>query len=280
MDNLSKDNVAKIKRNIANMVRKDLDKYGRKGDFTYEDFIEKVNKQGNKCYVCLQEFKYDGGKWCHYFPSADRIYNYSPHDKNNIAIACTFCNIRMFNQFQNKKCGLCEGLNHIYEGKIITKSELFRHLGNVNWRIKEYINGMSEPKPGISILLESMSSNYTIRKGELERLIDTQKMIYTFRNFMYSLNKDIRYNYFIITRDYLENEYNHNTIIHDVEKDRLKLLLDHWQWDTFVSQSTAWWSELTTKYALCATLRLTLDLWTHELKVYTSASDCESIGLR
>jgi hypothetical protein len=54
MINISKDNVAKIKRNIANLVRKDLEKYGRKGNFIYEDFIEKLNKQNNKCYICLQ----------------------------------------------------------------------------------------------------------------------------------------------------------------------------------------------------------------------------------
>jgi hypothetical protein len=119
MNNISKDNIAKIKRNIANSLRKDIVRFGRKGKFSYADFIDKIIKQGNKCYVCLQGFKYDGGNWCHFFPSADRIYNYAPHDRENIAISCTFCNIRMFNQFTEKKCGLCDGLNHVYEGNII-----------------------------------------------------------------------------------------------------------------------------------------------------------------
>jgi hypothetical protein len=186
----------------------------------------------------------------------------------------------MFNQFSKKQCGLCDGLNHIYDGEIITKSGLFRRLGNDNLRIKTYIDTIFALKHDISTLLESMSNDYKIRKGELEKLIDTQKMIYTFRNFMYSLNKDIRQNYFTITHDYLENEYKFNEILSESEKERLQLLLEHWQWDKFISQSTLWWSQLTIKHAICGTLRLTLDLWTHKLKVHTSISDYESLELR
>ena len=145
MDTLSKDVISRIKRNIAHNNRKDVEKYGIKGTLTYDDFIDKIKEQGNKCYVCLQEFQYNGGKWCYFSPSGDRIYNYSPHSKENIGISCVFCNIRMFKQISKKECGLCDGLNHLYDGDIITKSSLFRNLGNNNYIIKEYINTINKP---------------------------------------------------------------------------------------------------------------------------------------
>ena len=144
MDTLSKDVISKIKRNISHNNRKDLEKYRIKGTLTYDDFIDKIKEQGNKCYVCLQELQYNGGKWCYFFPSADRIYNYSPHSKENIGVSCVFCNIRMFKQVSKKECGLCNGLNHSYDGDIITKSSLFRNLDNNNYRIKEYIKTINK----------------------------------------------------------------------------------------------------------------------------------------
>jgi len=150
MDTLSKGVIAKIKRNIAGNNRKDLAQYGVKGTLTYDDYIDKIKEQGNKCYVCLQEFQYNGGQWCYFFPSADRIYNYSPHSKDNIGVSCLFCNIRMFKQISVKKCGLCEGLNHIYTGDIITKSELFSNLGNSDYNIKEHIGNLSKISANIN----------------------------------------------------------------------------------------------------------------------------------
>ena len=144
MDTLPKDTIKKIKRNIAGNNHSDIEQYGMKGTLTYDDFIEKIKEQGNKCYVCLQGFQYNGRQWCYFFPSADRIYNYSPHTKENIAVACLFCNIRMFKQISEKKCGLCEGLHHIHTGDIITKSSLFHRLGNNNDIIKEYINNINK----------------------------------------------------------------------------------------------------------------------------------------
>jgi hypothetical protein len=141
---LTKDIIAKIKRNIANNNTKDVKEHRSKGTLTMDEFFDKIKEQGNKCYVCLQEFKYDGGKWCYFFPSADRIYNYTSHTKDNIAASCLFCNIRMFKQTDRKQCGLCDGLNHNYEGDIITKSKLFRELGNSNYRIKEYIDDINK----------------------------------------------------------------------------------------------------------------------------------------
>ena len=144
MDTLSKDVISKIKKNIANNNRKDVEKYRMKGTLTYDEFIDKIKFQGNKCYVCLQDFQYNGGQWCYFFPSADRIYNYSPHTKDNVGVSCLFCNIRMFKKVSEKKCGLCEGLNHIHTGNIITKSKLFYNLGNDNYKIKEYINNINK----------------------------------------------------------------------------------------------------------------------------------------
>ena len=86
METLSKDRIKKIKKNIYKQNYSDIEKYNCKGTFTYEQFILKIKEQGNKCYICLQEFQYNGGKWCYFYPSADRIYNYSPHSKENIGI--------------------------------------------------------------------------------------------------------------------------------------------------------------------------------------------------
>lgn len=147
MDNLSKDVIKKIKKNISHNNHRDVKKYGSKGTLTYEEFINKINSQGNKCYVCSQEFKYDGGNWCYFFPSPDRIYNYTRHTIENIGISCLFCNIRMFKRISVKSCGLCEGLGHAFEGQIITKSQLFYSLGNNNGLIYSYVDNFNKRKP-------------------------------------------------------------------------------------------------------------------------------------
>ena len=147
MDNLSKDVIKKIKKSISHNNHRDVKKYGSKGTLTYEEFINKINSQGNKCYVCSQEFKYDGGNWCYFFPSPDRIYNYTRHTIENIGISCLFCNIRMFKGISVKSCGLCDGLGHVFEGPIITKSQLFYSLGNNNDLIYSYVDNFNKRKP-------------------------------------------------------------------------------------------------------------------------------------
>ena len=142
MENLSKDVITRIKRSIAHNNRKDEKEFGIKGVLSYDDYISKMKEQNGKCYVCLQEFKFDGKQWCYFFPSPDRIYNGWIHSKENVAISCVFCNIRFFKQVSKKICGLCTDLNHNYEGEIITKSKLFRSLGNDNNNIKKYINSL------------------------------------------------------------------------------------------------------------------------------------------
>jgi hypothetical protein len=130
----------KLKVNIRNINNKDKVKFGEASTLTYDQVAEKINKQNNMCYVCLQPFKYDGGKWCNFFPSVDRINNYKPHTNDNIAISCVFCNTRCFKQVNIKKCGLCE--NHNYDDYIITKSNLFFQLRIRNLTINDYINGL------------------------------------------------------------------------------------------------------------------------------------------
>lgn len=125
---ISKEAEKKIKNSVSCNLKNDLKKYGRKGNITYEDVIAKIVNQGNKCYVCQQDFKYDGKQWCHFFPSIDRFQNRFPHDVQNVAVACYFCNVRMFNQFTQKKCGLCQKEDHCYDGQIITKSRLYRMM--------------------------------------------------------------------------------------------------------------------------------------------------------
>jgi lipoate synthase len=144
MDTLSKEVISKIKRNITDNNRKDVKNIGIKGTLTYDEFINKIKEQSNKCYVCLQEFQYNGKQWCYFFPSADRISNYINHNTENVAVSCLFCNIRMFKEVSEKTCGLCKGLNHIYNGDIITKSELFYNIGNDDHKIKEYINSINK----------------------------------------------------------------------------------------------------------------------------------------
>jgi hypothetical protein len=147
VDNISKEAIAKIKSNINGNNKKDVKNFRRKGTLTYEQFIEKLKKQNGKCYVCLQEFKYDGGKWCNFFPSADRIYNYDIHTDSNVAISCTYCNLRTFKdnftgQPSKKICGLCPDLNHVFEGDIKTKSDLFYELGNSDSTMYEYAQNL------------------------------------------------------------------------------------------------------------------------------------------
>jgi hypothetical protein len=135
----SKEILSKISRNIRNNNRMDLKNLGKEGSLTVDDFMEKMREQKNKCYVCKQEFKYDGDQWCYFFPSADRINNKEVHSKENIAISCFFCNVRMFKQINEKKCGLCTNPEHKYEGTIQTKSQLFAKLHHSDSEFRCYL---------------------------------------------------------------------------------------------------------------------------------------------
>lgn len=149
LNTLPKKAISKIKSKIASNNKKDETKYGIKGDLTLDEFITKMNKQNGKCYICLQDFKYDGGKFCDFFPSPDRINNNIKHTSVNIAISCTYCNLRTWKEGYlgheiKKVCGHCEGLNHTHQEYISTKSVLYRALGNNNTRIYEYAQNPSQ----------------------------------------------------------------------------------------------------------------------------------------
>jgi hypothetical protein len=160
MDNLSKETISKIKKNINNNNRTDVKRGRKRGNLTYDDFMEQLKKQNERCYICLQEFKYDGGKWCYFFPSADRINNSDIHHKDNIAISCFFCNVRCFKGISEKHCGLCENLNHKFYDTILTKSQLFHRLGNSEEKIKGYINNLPTKLPWKQIDENVFESNY------------------------------------------------------------------------------------------------------------------------
>ena len=75
-DSVSKDANEKMKRSVRQIVQKDLAKIPtylhatfEEEKMTFEHFKVKILEQNNKCYVCHQEFRYDGGKWCYFFPS-------------------------------------------------------------------------------------------------------------------------------------------------------------------------------------------------------------------
>jgi hypothetical protein len=146
---LSDHSIQKIKEHIKNNNNKDKQKFGKVGNFTFEEFQEKLQYQKNKCYICQQEFQYNGGKYCYFFPSIDRINNKLFHTYYNIAISCFFCNVRFFKQISEKKCGLCDGLGHVYEGSIITKSELFKKLRENRSEMHDHIRNLFEKKEDI-----------------------------------------------------------------------------------------------------------------------------------
>ena len=151
MEILPDDVIEKIKQHIRSNNTKDKKKFGRMGNFTFEQFQAKLQYQKNKCYVCQQEFQYNGGKYCYFFPSIDRINNNYYHTNYNIALSCFFCNVRFFKQVSEKKCGLCDGLGHTYEGSIITKSELFKNLRANYSGIDKHMRDIFEKEEGIGI---------------------------------------------------------------------------------------------------------------------------------
>ncbi len=65
--NLSKEIVSKIKQLVKSNNQADKKKFGINGNLSYDDFMNKIQEQSYKCYICMQEFKYDGGKWCYFF---------------------------------------------------------------------------------------------------------------------------------------------------------------------------------------------------------------------
>jgi hypothetical protein len=124
-------------------------------------------------------------------------------------------------------------------------------------------------------------SLYDITLTELKRTILAQKTIYKFRTFLYSINKDIRHNYFDLCRAYLENEYNNNDQITMSEKERLVNILKHWEWNTFENTSTNWWYILTMNHSHSLSLMTLLHLWVDDIHPFDPETfETSTDGLR
>jgi len=126
-----------------------------------------------------------------------------------------------------------------------------------------------------------MASQYETNKADLIRNITAQKAIYKFRVFMYSLNKDIRQHCFRITYDFLENEYRNNSTITATERERLRLLLNHWQWIDFDNNSTNWWSALSASHSKSIALMVVIQMWTDDINTFDAeVFETSTDGLR
>ena len=141
MDSFTSETALKIKNNINGNNYNDIRKFGTKGDLTYEQFTRKMMQQDAKCYICLQEFKFDGNRWCYFFPSPDRINNNDIHTNNNIAISCTYCNIREFKEDLlgtniNKVC--CYKKGHESTENIIRRSVFYANTGFNKKNLEDY----------------------------------------------------------------------------------------------------------------------------------------------
>lgn len=123
-------------------------------------------------------------------------------------------------------------------------------------------------------------SDYDKNLTEIKRNILAQKIIYRFRSFLYTINKDIRFKYFEICKNYLENEIN-NTNLTATEKDRLQLLIKHWEWNSFENTSTNWWYILAMNHSHSLSLMTLLHLWVDDVQPFDSeAFETSTDGLR
>jgi hypothetical protein len=126
-----------------------------------------------------------------------------------------------------------------------------------------------------------MASEYEVNKAEIVKNIRAQKNIYKFRQFLYSLNRDIRQTCFRITRDFFENEYNNNTFITATERERLLNLINHWQWNEFDGNSTNWWSTLSFNHSSSLSLIIVINMWVDEIQQFdTEVFETETDGVR
>jgi hypothetical protein len=126
-----------------------------------------------------------------------------------------------------------------------------------------------------------MPLEYDNIKDELTRQIIAQKIIYKFRNFLYSINKDIRQQFFRISREYFDNECQNNTTNTTTEKERLQLLLNHWDWNSFDTSSRDWWFNLSFNHSKSLTLLTLIQLWIDDVQIFDSETfETATDGLR
>ena len=115
-----------------------------------------------------------------------------------------------------------------------------------------------------------MTSQYDNNKTEIVRNILAQKAIYKFRNFLYSNKKDIREQYFKMSREYLHNEYENNNTITATERERLINLLNHWDWNNFDTNAREWWFNLSFTHSKSLSLMTLAHLWIDDVQIFDS----------
>ena len=108
---LDKKSNGNLKSNIMKKIHSykiyDKNRFNIEGDIDYKFITELLHKQDKKCYICKETILLiDWKPYCCYQFSIDRIDNTKPHDKNNVLIACYYCNCRDYPKFDqyNKKC--------------------------------------------------------------------------------------------------------------------------------------------------------------------------------
>ena len=126
-----------------------------------------------------------------------------------------------------------------------------------------------------------MTTPYDERKTEIINQITAQKLIYKFRVFLYTLNKDVRFHCFNLCERYLSNEFYDNTTITLTEKDRVQKLLNHWDWVSFDGASTDWWRSLSSEHSKSLTLMTLIHLWIDDVNTFdVETFETSTIGLR
>ena len=126
-----------------------------------------------------------------------------------------------------------------------------------------------------------MASQYEDTKAEIIRSITAQKNIYKFRQFLYSLNRDIRQTCFRITKEYLENEYRNNTAVSVTERERLLNLINYWQWTIFDNDATNWWFTVSFNHSRSLSLMTVINLWINDINTFDPETfETSTDGLR
>lgn len=112
-----------IKKKINNLLYKDVTHFGIEGNMNIDDVIELLNRQNMKCYICKDEVFIKSEPYCCYQFSIDRIYNFQPHNKDNILISCYYCNCIQHDNFDqlNK---ICSNGCHTISKTILSKKDL------------------------------------------------------------------------------------------------------------------------------------------------------------
>lgn len=105
-------------------------------------------------------------------------------------------------------------------------------------------------------------------KAKIAQKIVAQKAFYKFRQFMYSLNREIRQHCFGITRAYLENACGPFSDVTVTERNLLIPLLQHWDWTAFDTAATAWWTALSTTHYASLTLMEVINRWIDDIQPF------------